>query len=117
MKSFKVLLEGPEFYDIMPYLIQTYDECKKSSFWWMFHNTSKRPETTEDYKLFVKEVCKYRFWARCEYEWLMIDWPPGKTETLEDCHKIINSANKIDAWNQIKANLDVVTDVFIQNIK
>ena len=103
-------------HNIMSYILQTYKECNEKKFWWMFDKPETAPITKEDFKYFVEQACKYKYWARCEYEWLMIAWPPGKMDTLEQCQKIINSSIRIDAWEQIKMNLDVITDIFIKNI-
>ena len=121
MKSYFVLLRDFNSnktvkHDIMPYILQTYKECEKKKFWWMFDDPKIAPIAKEDFKYFVERVCKHMYWSRCEYEWLMISWPPGKMDTLEQCQKIINSSTKIDAWDQIEMNLDIVTNVFIENI-
>lgn len=122
MKDFYVMLHNyskneVEKYNIMPYLISVYEDCKDKEYWWMFDDTNKGPCTKEEFTAFVKRVCKYQFWARCEYEWLMIGWPPGKTDTLEDCQKIINSSIKVDAYTQIEMNLDVIADIFRENVE
>ena len=101
----------------MPYILQTYKKCEEKKFWWMFNNPEIAPVAKEDFKYFVERVCKHMYWSRCEYEWLMIGWPPGKMDTLEQCQKIINSSIKIDAWEQIAPNLELVTDTFMTNIK
>ena len=121
MKSYFVLLRNFNSnktvkHDIMPYILQTYKDCEEEKFWWMFDDPKIAPIAKEDFKYFVERVCKRMYWSRCEYEWLMISWPPGKIDTLEQCQKIINFSTKIDAWDQIEMNLDVVTDVFIENI-
>lgn len=120
MISFFVLLHDfntnrPEKYDIMPYLMQTYKECKEKDHWWPM-DSMKVPETLADFRMFVHHACRNRFWARCEYEWLMIGWPYGKTDTKEDCLKIIHSSHKIDAFDQIEMNLVVITQVFMANL-
>lgn len=122
MKSYFVLLHDFNCnkvveHDIMPYILHIYKECEKKKFWWMFDKPEIAPIAKEDLKYFVETVCKHKYWARCEYEWLMIAWPPGKMDTIEQCQKILNSSIKIDAWKQIEMNLDVVTDIFVQNIK
>lgn len=123
MKSYFVLLRDFNSnktvkHDIMPYILQTYKECEEKKFWWMFDDPKIAPiAKKKDFKHFVERVCKHMYWSRCEYEWLMISWPPGKMDTLEQCQKIINSSTKIDAWEQIEMNLDIITDVFIENIK
>lgn len=104
-------------HDIMPYLIDSFNECKEANCWWYKPDSNKAPESKEDFMDFVIRVCMHRYWSRCEYEWLMIDWPPGKTDTLEDCKKIIDSSIKIDAWDQIEPNIQVVVATFMANIK
>ena len=104
-------------HDIMQYLIQTYKDCKEKRFWWTQENPSKEPISKTDYIYFVKYALANRYCSRCEYEWLMIGWPPGKTETLEDCQNIINNSIKIDAFDdQIEPNLEIITDIFIYNL-
>lgn len=122
MKSYFVLLRDFNSnktvkHDIMPYILQTYKECEEKKFWWMFDDPKIAPIAEEDFKYFVERVCKHMYWSRCEYEWLMISWPPGKMDTLEQCQKIINSSTKIDAWEQIALNLELVTTTFMTNIK
>ena len=102
MKSFNVIIYDPnlrEFvkYDIMPYLIRTYNEKKEKK--------ETLPETFDEFKNFVKSESQYQFWARCEYEILLIDWP---------CQK---NHEKWDVYKQIMMNLDIVTKVFMENIK
>ena len=46
----------------------------------------------------------YQFWARCEYEVILVDWPGQKVE------------KKIDVWNQIEMNLDIVTKIVMDSI-
>lgn len=122
MVSYFVLLHDfntnkVEKHDIMPYLIDTYNECKNSKWWCCCEDEFKAPETKEEFICFVKQTCRYRYWSRCQYEFQIIPWPPGKTETLQDCKKIINQAIKIDAWDQIEPNLEILTAVFMANIK
>ena len=102
MKSFNVIIYDPnlrEFvkYDIMPYLIRIYNEKKEKK--------ETLPETFDEFKNFVKSESQYQFWARCEYEILLIDWP---------CQK---NHEKWDVYKQIMMNLDIVTKVFMENSK
>lgn len=111
MKPFYILLHDFNTnkvmkHDIMPYLCNTYKECAEKGHWGSMSNSSIAPTSHSDLVHFVTKVCMYRYWARCEYEWLMVSWPAG---TLED-------AIKIDAWEQIKMNLDIVVEIFKQNI-
>ena len=102
MKSFNVIIYDPnlrEFvkYDIMPYLIRIYNEKKEKK--------ETLPETFDEFKNFVKSESQYQFWARCEYEIILIDWP---------CQQ---KYEKWDVYKQIMMNLDIVTKVFMENIK
>ena len=101
MKSFNVIIYDPNLrkfveYDIMPYLIRTYNEKKEKK--------ETLPETFDEFKNFVKSESQYQFWARCEYEIILIDWP---------CQK---KHEKWDVYKQIMMNLDIVTKVFMENI-
>lgn len=97
MNSFNVIIEdNGKFvpYDVIPYL---YDKYKEKS---------PKPKTYEEMKEFVKSQSMYQWWARCEYEIIISDWPPsGKEE-------------KWDVYKQIEMNLDLITRVLegeIQN--
>ena len=80
----------------MPYLIRTYNDKKDKK--------ETLPETFDEFKNFVKNESLYQFWARCEYEIILIDWP---------CQQ---KCEKWDVYKQIIMNLDIVTNVFIENI-
>ena len=102
MKSFNVItydFNSGKFvkYDIMPYLIRTYNEKKEKK--------ETLPETFDEFKNFVENESHYQFWARCEYEIILIDWP---------CQK---NHEKWDVYKQIMMNLDIVTKVFMENVK
>ena len=102
MESFNVIIYDINLgkfieYDIMPYLIRTYNEKKE--------NKETLPETFDEFKNFVKDESQYQFWARCEYEIILIDWP---------CQK---NYEKWDVYKQIMMNLDIVTKVFMENVK
>lgn len=100
MKSFNVInydcnAKKFKWYDVMPYLIERYKERKKKD----------RPKGFEEIKKFIRDESMYQFWSRCEYEILLVDWP---------CQK---QSDKIDIFDQIMMNIDVVTNVFIENIQ
>ena len=101
MKSFNVIIYDPNLrkfveYDIMPYLIRTYNEKKERK--------ETLPKTFDEFKNFVKSESQYQFWSRFEYEIILIDWP---------CQK---NHEKWDVYKQIMMNLDIVTKVFMENI-
>ena len=81
-----------EPYDIMPHLIETYKKEKNKS---KDHNSIKE---------FIKSEAMYMWWSRCEYEIILADWP--STKHLE----------KWDIYKQILMNIDIITDIFIENI-
>lgn len=95
MQSFNVInyninKQKFEAYDIMSYLIKCYKEEKK------------KPKTFEELKQFVKEKSMHQFWARCEYEIILVDWPGQKIE------------EKWDIYDQIMMNLDTITDIVMK---
>jgi len=101
-----------EFYDIMPYLVSRWKEDKKRRHKiWVDREESKvvddtkMPETFEEFKQFVLSNSFYQFWARCEYEVIVTGWPVHKNEY------------KLDAYEQIKQNIDVVATHFMNYIK
>lgn len=108
MKAYKVILwdfnrDNIEYYDIMPYLVDTFKEEVKRKY--KVFCDGKKPESFEDYKSFVLSASKYQFRARCEYEVILTGWPVQKRHL------------KIDAYQQIESNADIVTQVFLDNIK
>ena len=99
MQKFNVFIwnfndKQPQSYDVIPYFQQEWaDEKYKNRF-----------KTFEDIKRFIDSKARYQFWARCEYEFIIKSWPNGDKEV------------KVDIYDQIKMNLDLVTTVFIKNI-
>lgn len=83
-----------ETYDIMKYLISSYNETKKSL----------RPKTEEECKKFIIKETMHMFWSRCEYEIILNDWPN------------LSKSKKIDVYWQVVNNLEVVINIFMQNI-
>lgn len=89
--------DNVEHYDIMPYLLSVYKNRKKKD----------QPKTFDETKEFILKESRYQFWARCEYEVILHAWPP-RTNGYE---------HKMDAFEQIHMNIDVITDCFLYNIK
>lgn len=81
-------------YDVLGYFIDEYNNTKKS----------KRPKTFDEFKKFIEGKSMYQFWARCQYEVILSDWPNNKT------HK------KIDIHYQIMMNIDIITNLLINKI-
>lgn len=99
-----------EYYDIIPYLVESWKDEKnrRHKIWDYDHKFSKddtrMPETFDEFRYFVKMNSQYRFWSRCEYEIIVCGWPKSKKET------------KIDAYDQIMQNIDIVTGLFINHV-
>nr|DAT90413.1 MAG TPA: hypothetical protein [Caudoviricetes sp.] len=81
------------YYNIMPYLVQCYKDCKN------------KPSTLEEFERFIIRESKYQWWARCEYEIILKSWPNGETE------------EKWDVYDQVTMNLEVITNMLMNIIK
>lgn len=82
-------------YNVMPYLMRSYDEVKRRK---------DKPTTFEEFKEFVKSRSIYMYWSRCQYEIILSDWPPSGKE------------KKIDVHWQLMNNWDLVTEVLMRNV-
>lgn len=82
-------------YDIMPYLVRCVNEKKPKN----------RPKTRDEYTKFIKAESLCQWWSRCEYEIVLSDWPNGKIHEKKDVY-----------W-QIMMNIEVITDLLIENVK
>lgn len=92
------------YYDIMPYLINMWDVERKSKHK-VFVDGTEMPSDREGIKAFILSVSKYQFWCRCEYEVIVTSWPVGKSD------------HKLDVYQQIENNIDVITDHFIKYVQ
>lgn len=87
---------GLEYYDIIPSFVRYYESKKKS----------ERPKTREEFEKFVYNQGIYHFWAKCEWEVIISSWPQSDGWEI-----------KIDVWEQIKANFDLVVDIVMEAIE
>ena len=102
MNQFNVLNWGInrnelEPYDVLPYFRKCYEECKKKD----------RPKTANEWEEFIRRKGMYMFWSRCEYEIIISPWPPQKK----------NVSVKIDVWQQIEMNLDLIVELLMNEFK
>ena len=135
-KEFKVLLmdinkKTYEEYDILPYFrrewnIRPFGRDEKYK---------KIPVTTKpQLRKWVDAFAKYQFWSRCQYEFLMAQWPfctrkinddirhyvkvnPDANNEKDDiqlCNIIIKDMVKIDVYEQIRMNIDVIVDILYE---
>lgn len=82
-----------EQYDVMPYFVNGYKSAKQ------------KPKTFDEFKKFVEDKSRYRFWSRCEYEIIVSDWPPNGISEKWDVHR------------QLMMNIDIVTQLLMDNVK
>lgn len=60
--------------------------------------------TKEQLEEFIVDKFRYHFWAKCEWEFIAIDWPYG--DTIDKSRPV-----KIDVFNQLEPNIPVITDL------
>lgn len=98
MKSFNVIWQDFnrqrfEAYNVMPYLMHEYKESKR------------KPKTFDEFREFIKKASIYMYYGRCEYEIILAGWPNQDTQSKWDIHK------------QLMMNLDIVTEILMDNVK
>ena len=96
-----------ENYDVMPYLVSAWkeDKARKHKIWFKSSDDdTKEPTTVEEWKKAILAASRYQFWARCEYEIIISEWPTEK-------HRV-----KLDVFDQINANIDVITKLFMEYV-
>ena len=96
-----------ENYDIMPYLVSAWkeDKARKRKIWFKSSDDdTKEPTTVEEWKKAILAASRYQFWARCEYEIIISEWPTEK-------HRV-----KLDVFDQINANIDVIAKLFMEYV-
>lgn len=84
-------------YDVLSYFGDRYKELTEKK--------KQRLITFDEFKEFITSEGKYQFWSRCEYEIILQSWPN------QDVDK------KIDIWDQIEMNIDMVTRTFMEYVK
>lgn len=89
-----------KIYDVLPYFRERYKECRKKD----------RPITRDEWVEFVRRKGVNRFWGQCQYEVQISAWPP---HPIPEKNKHI----KIDVWQQIENNFDIVVDLLMSEVK
>ena len=105
-------------YDVLPVIRQELEEKRKS--WKRFLKSkeytrlkesgdpfqiipSRRPpERYEEYRKAIRGISACRWWAKCEYEIILRDWPCMMTD------------EKIDIHTQVINNLDLITSIIYE---
>lgn len=96
VKNFYVINENNgkfEPYDIVPYLLEEFKKAKV------------KPKTLNEFKEFIKRESMHMWWARCEYEIIISDWPGERKKEKWDIHK------------QVLMNIDIITEILMKNVK
>lgn len=95
-----ILEDNQQFvaYDVMPYFINEYKEAKKKK------GTPTKDSTKEEWSKWVQGKATYMYWSRCQYEIILKDWPCMKVD------------KKIDVYDQLVMNWDLVLERFFKNI-
>lgn len=90
-------------YDVLPYFRNAWNS--KS------YNFDKKEVTNKkDLKSWIERVSQYRFWARCEYEFVMLPWPYKQDDPLSE-------GKKIDVHWQIMNNINILVDILSEEFK
>lgn len=102
-----------QHYDVMPSLYGTIFTSKgklsKRDFYILDDKTYKRKEIKEkkDLKKFINSHFRYHYWGKCEWEFIVQDWPTH-----------FNSKDiKVDVYEQLKPNIDLITDIVWEQVK
>ena len=133
-KQFNVLLYTMgevEYYDVLPYLRSCWKVNRKYA-----RIKREKVKSKEDLKEWIRGESSYMFRARCQYEFLIANWPFGNKQMQDDLktfipnweignyHQdidfyniIMRSMEKIDIYDQIMMNIDVITDILYIEFK
>ena len=112
-------------FDVMPTLYaEMYNKSGKLSknFYSFDRDFNRVKITTKDaLYAYIKRVFMYHFWSKCEWEFIVIDWPYRPTKDgikLQGEDAIIqNRPNKMDVYKQIEPNLPLITDLVWNEVK
>lgn len=82
------------------------NKLNKKDFILYDHTTFKSIPITTKSQLeeLLKQLFIYYYWSKCEWEFLVVDWP--NKDKVSD-----SRPEKIDIWYQIKPNLSIITDL------
>lgn len=98
-----------EQFDVLDGLFHTIltekGSISKKNFFVLDKSYKKIPVSTkEQLEEFMKSYFMYHYWSKCEWEFIIIDWP--HRDTIEESRPY-----KIDVYEQIKPNLPVIADI------
>lgn len=98
--EFNVIIYNPnkeafEPYNVIPYLLDQYKKIKSKS---------RKPTNKEEMITFIEAESKYQWWARCQYEIILSDWPTASHREKWDVHK------------QVMMNISIIADILLKMI-
>lgn len=83
------------FFDVLPY----FEDCWKEG-----RFEKGKVKNKKELKKWIESVSMYRYWSRCEYEFLMAPWPYNEKN-------LVSELRKIDVHQQIMMNINLLTDI------
>lgn len=119
-----------EYYDVLPY----FRDCWKEDYRFEKENVTDKKSLKE----WVERASRYKFWARCQYEFLIAPWPLGSYEMNKRVREVISKStfnlddyssnidfhnaimydmHKIDIHEQIMMNIDIIVDILFDEFK
>ena len=107
--SFYVLVKNinngkVEPYNIMPTIYNEIYDGKKLS-------KKFRVNSKELLKEFLTNTLKYYYWSKCEYEFIVINWP-NRNDSIND-----NNPVKLDVYKQLVPNIPLLVDLLWNEVE
>ena len=139
-KKFKVLTFSNgkiREYDILPYFRDSWKEKYNKEEKEKIKAAKSKAKRKELFKQWVRGRSCYMFWARCEWEFLIANWPFGSYRLINDMKEflknpvnlddqvqllnfeniVIGDMQKIDVHQQIEMNIDIIVDILYNELK
>ena len=124
-------------YDVLPYFRDSWKEKYNKEEKEKIKTAKYETKRMQLFKEWVIGRSKYMFWARCEYETLLANWPFGSyrlrndmkeflknpvnlddhTQCLKFENIIIADMEKIDVHEQIMMNIDTIVNILYNELK
>lgn len=103
-KEFNVLIMDFNSKKIKPYNVLPYfrNVWEKKKFYYGDKFEKIEVNTKETLKEWIEKESRYQFWARCEYEFLVLPWPYNKER---------DKSYKLDVFEQIMYNIDIISEI------
>lgn len=98
--EFNVIIYNPnkeafEPYNVIPYLLDQYKKIRPKN---------RKPTNKEEMITFIEAESRYQWWARCQYEVIISDWPTETTKEKWDIHK------------QVMMNISAIADALLKMV-